>query len=118
MTHAYVILDGKPERKRPLWRPVYRWEDNIKMYLNYIECEGVDSIELLSTKIKWLASVNTNESSGPIKGREFLDQITKYQVFNKDCDPCSWLVCWLVGWLVSWLPLLQGSEDRDICAHY
>jgi len=25
------VLVGKPERKRPLWRPRRRWEDNIKM---------------------------------------------------------------------------------------
>jgi hypothetical protein len=24
---------GKPERKRPLWRPRIRWEENIKMNL-------------------------------------------------------------------------------------
>jgi hypothetical protein len=25
---AFKILVGKPERKRPLWRPRHRWEDN------------------------------------------------------------------------------------------
>ena len=30
---AYRVLVGKPERKRPLGRPRYRWEDNIKMDL-------------------------------------------------------------------------------------
>ena len=28
---VYRVLVGKPERKRPLWRPRHRWEDNIKM---------------------------------------------------------------------------------------
>jgi len=28
---AYNILVGKPERKGPLGRPRYRWENNIKM---------------------------------------------------------------------------------------
>jgi hypothetical protein len=28
--HAYRILVGKPKGKRPLGRPRYRWEDNIK----------------------------------------------------------------------------------------
>ena len=28
---AYRVLVGKPQRKRPLGRPRYRWEDNIKM---------------------------------------------------------------------------------------
>jgi hypothetical protein len=30
---VYVVLMGKPERKRPLGRPRRRWEDNIKMDL-------------------------------------------------------------------------------------
>ena len=30
---AYRVLVGKPEGKRPLGRPRYRWEDNIKMDL-------------------------------------------------------------------------------------
>jgi hypothetical protein len=29
------MLIGKPEVKKPLWRPRHRWEDNIKMYLKY-----------------------------------------------------------------------------------
>jgi hypothetical protein len=31
--NAYTILVGKPERKRPLGRPIYRWEGNIKINL-------------------------------------------------------------------------------------
>jgi hypothetical protein len=31
--NAYRILVGKPERKRPLGRPIRRWVDNIKMDL-------------------------------------------------------------------------------------
>jgi hypothetical protein len=27
----YRVLVGKPERKRPLGRPMCRWEDNIRM---------------------------------------------------------------------------------------
>jgi hypothetical protein len=104
--HAYVILDGKPEGKRLLWRPMYGWEDNIKMYLKDIDFEGVDSIELLSTRIRWQASVNNNKSLWPVKGREFLYQINKYQILIKDCDPCSCLVNRLVGWLVSLLSFL------------
>jgi hypothetical protein len=36
------VLIGKPEIKRPLWKPRHRWEDNIKMYLQEVECGGVD----------------------------------------------------------------------------
>jgi hypothetical protein len=30
---VYRVLVGKPEGKRPLGRPMHRWEDNIKMNL-------------------------------------------------------------------------------------
>jgi hypothetical protein len=36
----------KPEGKRPLGRPKRRWEDNIKMVLQEVECAGMDWIEL------------------------------------------------------------------------
>jgi hypothetical protein len=35
--NAYMILVGKPEKKRPLGRPRCRWEDNIKMDLGDIK---------------------------------------------------------------------------------
>ncbi|KAJ4445670.1 hypothetical protein ANN_12354 [Periplaneta americana] len=38
--NAYRVLVGRPEGKRPLWRPRRRWEDNIKMYV----FEGVSAI--------------------------------------------------------------------------
>jgi hypothetical protein len=38
--NAYKVLIGNAEGKRPLWR----LEDNIKMDLKGIECEGVDWI--------------------------------------------------------------------------
>jgi hypothetical protein len=30
---VHRVMVGKPEEKRPLWRPRRRWEDNIKMDL-------------------------------------------------------------------------------------
>jgi hypothetical protein len=33
MGNAYKILVGKPEGKRPLGRPGYSWEGNIKLDL-------------------------------------------------------------------------------------
>jgi len=39
---VYRVLLGKPEGKRPLWRPRRRWEDNIKMDLQEEGCEGMD----------------------------------------------------------------------------
>ena len=34
------VLVGKPEGKRPLGRPRHRWEDNIKVDLKEVGCEG------------------------------------------------------------------------------
>jgi hypothetical protein len=39
--NAYVILVGKPEKKRPFGRPRPRW-DNIRMDLTEIGCESVN----------------------------------------------------------------------------
>jgi hypothetical protein len=39
-TNMYMLLVGKPERKRPLRRPRWRWVDNIKMELRKIGLGG------------------------------------------------------------------------------
>jgi len=39
---VYRVLMGKPEGKRPLGRPTRRWEDNIKMDVQQVGCEGMD----------------------------------------------------------------------------
>jgi len=54
----YRVLVGKPEGKRPLGRRRRRWEDNIKMYLCPLGCEGLDWIELAQDKDRWRAVVN------------------------------------------------------------
>jgi hypothetical protein len=38
---VYRILVGKPDRKRPLGRPRRRWQDNIKMDVQEVECGRV-----------------------------------------------------------------------------
>jgi hypothetical protein len=43
---VYRVLVGKPEGKRPFWRPRRRWEDNIKKDLQEVGCGGVDWFEL------------------------------------------------------------------------
>jgi len=40
------VLVGKPEGKRPLRRPRHRWENNIKIGLQEVGCEGMDWFEL------------------------------------------------------------------------
>ena len=38
--NAYRVLVGQPESKRPLQRPRRSWEDNIKMDLREVGCDG------------------------------------------------------------------------------
>jgi hypothetical protein len=42
----YMVLVGKSEGKRPLGRHWLRWEDNIKMDLQVVECRDMDWINL------------------------------------------------------------------------
>jgi len=55
---VYRVLVGKPEGKRPFGRPRCRWEDNIKMNLQEVGCEGMDWIELAQDRDRWWALVN------------------------------------------------------------
>jgi hypothetical protein len=41
LQHIFV---GRPERKRPLWRPRIRWEYNKKVNVKDIGCENVNWI--------------------------------------------------------------------------
>jgi hypothetical protein len=52
------FLVGKPEGKRPLGRPRHRWEDNIKMDLQQVECGSMDGIELSQDRDDWRSLVN------------------------------------------------------------
>ena len=54
---VYRVLVGKPEGKRPLGKPRRRWEVNIKMDLQEVECEGMDWIELAQDRARWRALV-------------------------------------------------------------
>ena len=49
---------GRPEGKRPLLRPRRRWEDNIKMDVQEVGCEGVEWIDLARDRDRWRALVN------------------------------------------------------------
>jgi len=46
---------GKPEGKRPMERPWYRREDNIKMDLQAVVCEDMDWIKLAQDGDGWWA---------------------------------------------------------------
>ena len=54
---VHRVLVGKPEGKRPLGRPRHRWEDNIKMDLQEVGCEGMDWISLAQDGDSWRALV-------------------------------------------------------------
>jgi len=51
-------LMGKPEGKRQLGRPRRRWEDNIKMDLQEVGCEGMDWFDLAQDGDRLQALVN------------------------------------------------------------
>jgi hypothetical protein len=58
---VFRVSMGKPEEKRPLWRPRRRWEDNIKMDLMDLQevgCGVLDWVELAEDKDRWRAVVN------------------------------------------------------------
>jgi hypothetical protein len=53
-----VVPVGKPDGKRPLGRTRRRWEDNIKVDLEEVECGGMDWIKLAQDRDRWRAVVN------------------------------------------------------------
>jgi hypothetical protein len=55
---VFRVLAGKPEGKRPLGRPRRRWEDNIKMDLQEVECVGMDRLELVQDMERWRRLAN------------------------------------------------------------
>jgi hypothetical protein len=57
--NEYRILVRKPEGKRPLGRPICRWEDNIKMDIREIGCGGMDWVDLAQDMDQLRALVNT-----------------------------------------------------------
>jgi len=48
--YIYICTLGRPRR---------RWEDNVKMDLQEVGCEGLDWIELAQDRDRWRALVNT-----------------------------------------------------------
>ena len=70
---VYRVLVGKPEGNRPLGRPRRRWEDNMKMDLQEVGCEGMDWIDLAQDTDRWRALVNAVMNFRvPLNVRDFL----------------------------------------------
>jgi len=51
-------LVRNPEGNRPLGRPRRKWEDNVKLDLQEVECGGTDWIHLAQDRERWWALVN------------------------------------------------------------
>jgi len=50
---AYRVLVGKPEGERPLGKTRRRWEDNIKIDLQEVECGSMNWIDLAQNRDSW-----------------------------------------------------------------
>jgi hypothetical protein len=57
--HAYRLLVGKPEGKRPLVRPRSSWVHNIRMDLGKEGWGDVDWIGLAKDRNRWRTLVNS-----------------------------------------------------------
>ena len=55
--NAYKDLVGRPEGRRPLGRPKYRWDEDIKMDLKAVACNGGEWIHTTQGKDKRLIVV-------------------------------------------------------------
>ena len=55
----HKVLVGKPDVKRPLWRPRRRLKDNIKMDLQEVGRGCGDRMELAQDRDRWRALVST-----------------------------------------------------------
>jgi hypothetical protein len=55
---VYRVLVGKPVGKRPLGRPRYRWEVDIKADRQEVGCGDMDWIELAQDRERWRELMN------------------------------------------------------------
>ena len=70
---VYRVLGRETLVNEPLGRLSHRWEDNIKMDLQEVECGFMDWIELAQDRDRWRTLVNAAMSLRvPTNGRNFL----------------------------------------------
>ena len=90
---ACRVLMGKPEGKIPLRRPKRRWEDNIKMDLQEVGCEGMDWIDLAQDRDRWWAVVSAVMNLRvPLNAGSFLTSWEPVS-FSRMTVPWSMYVC-------------------------
>jgi len=71
--NAYKFLVGKPERKTSLGRHKQRWNDNIKIDLLRIVCDGVHWVHMDQNRVQWLTLVKSAMNLRiPKRARKFL----------------------------------------------
>ena len=64
----YRVLVGRPEGKRPLWRPRRTWEDNVRMDLREVGCDPGEWINLEEDRDQWTSLCKGgNEPPGSLK---------------------------------------------------
>jgi hypothetical protein len=61
---VYRVWVRKPEGRRPLGRPMRRWEDNIRVDLQEVRCGGMDWSGLAQDRDRWRALVNAEWTFG------------------------------------------------------
>lgn len=71
-----------------LWEVTRRWEDNVKTDQKNWN-GGVDWIKLAQSAIKWREFVKIVVNLCLSYIRQFLDQLSNYQIRNKDLVPRS-----------------------------
>ena len=76
---VYRILVGKREGKRKIGGPRRRWENNIKIYLQETECEGVDCTDLAPDGNLWkVLLIRVKKNFEFHKMWRILDQVRNY----------------------------------------
>ena len=55
---VHWVLVEKPDGRRPLGKPRHRWDNNIKMDLQEVECGSMDWIDLAKDRDRLCALLN------------------------------------------------------------
>jgi hypothetical protein len=75
MTNTCIVLVGKPEEKRTLERCRFKREDNSKMNLQEVGCEGMSYIHLAQDRGP-TAGLHGNELTHFMRCEKFLDKLS------------------------------------------